>query len=293
MARAYASPRLLSRAWCAEYAQVVAGALLVAGGFHLFMIPHDIVPGGVVGAAQLVNHLTGWPVGVVSLAFNLPILLLATRLMGPYFGLKTLLSMIVIAVAVDLLAHLRGTEPLVQDIVVSVVFGGVAIGSGIALVLRGRANAGGTPLVGQLLARMLRIPVGRAMFYVDACVVGGALVVFRNPDLVAYALIAIFAISRTVNAALQGLEATKALLVISDHHEAIREELLSGLERGGTYLAGRGLFQPDQERRIILTALSVRESVVLQRRIRDLDPQAFCMVFDASQVIGEGFRPWH
>jgi len=292
MQKVLAPARVLSRAWFAEYAQVLAGALLIAGGFNLFVIPHDVVPGGVIGAAQLVNQLTGWPVGLVSLAINVPLLVLASRLMGPHFGLKTLLSMIVIAAAVDILAQVRGTDPLVTDILVSVVFGGLAIGGGIALILRGKANAGGTPLVGQLLACVLRIPVGRAMFYTDACVVGGALLVFRNPDLVAYALIAIFAISRTVNAALQGLEASKALLVISDRHAEIREAVLSGLDRGGTYLSGSGLFHPEQERRIILTALGVREAVALQRRIRDIDPHAFCMVFEASQVIGEGFRPW-
>ncbi len=292
MQKVLAPARVLSRAWFAEYAQVLAGAVMIAGGFNLFMIPHDVVPGGVIGASQLINQLTGWPVGLVSLGINIPLLVLASRLMGPHFGVKTLVSMVVIAATVDLLAGLRGTLPLLENVLVSVVFGGLAIGGGIALILRGKANAGGTPLVGQLIACVLRVPVGRAMFYTDAVVVGGALLVFRNPDLVAFALIAIFAISRTVNASLQGLEASKALLVISEKHAEIREALLTGLDRGGTYLDGAGLYHPDQQRRIILTALGVREAVALQRRIRDLDPHAFCMVFDASQVIGEGFRPW-
>jgi len=292
MAKALAPERTWSRAWFFDHVRVLVGAAMVASGFNLFVIPHDVVPGGVVGLAQIVNEWTGWPVGLISLAFNLPLLVIGSRLMGPRYGLKTFLAMLIIGLGVDALAHWRGTEPVLMNELVSVVFGGLSIGGGLALILRGKGNAGGTPLVGQLIARVLRMPLGRAMFYTDSVVIGLALLTWRNPDLVAYALICLFAISRTVDLALNGLEATKAVLVISDKHEEIRETVLSGLERGGTYLCAKGLYNPEEERQVILSALSVRESVVLQRQIKDIDPQAFCMVFDTSQVIGEGFRPW-
>ena len=292
MVRVLAPDRAWSRRWCLNHLFVLVGASLVAAGFNLFVIPHDVVPGGVVGIAQIVNELTGWPVGLVSLAVNLPLLVLAGRLMGPRYGAKTLLAMVVIGVGVDALAHWRGTAPVLDDVLVSVMFGGVSIGGGIALVLRGKGNAGGTPLVGTLVARLLRIPIGRAMLYTDSVVIGAALLTWRNPDLVAYALICLFAISRTIDLALNGLEASKAMLVISEKHEEIRETLLHGLERGGTYLCAKGLYRPEEDRNVILTALSVREAVALQRQIRDVDPGAFCMVFDTSNVIGEGFRPW-
>lgn len=292
MATILAPERTWSRAWCFNHVLVIVGASMIAAGFNLFVIPHDVVPGGVIGLSQVVNEWTGWPVGVVSLALNLPLLILATRLMGPRYGVKTTLAMLLVGVGVDVLALWRGTAPVLADELVSVVFGGLAIGGGIALILRGKGNAGGTPLVGQLIARMLRIPVGRAMFYTDSVVIGTALLTWRNPDLVAYALICLFAISRTVDLALNGLEATKAIIVISDAHEQIRETVLHGLDRGGTYLRAHGLYHPDEERKVILTAVSQREAVALQRKIRDIDPRAFCMVFDTSQVIGEGFRPW-
>ncbi len=292
MVKVLAPEKTWSRAWCWNHLMVVVGAALVAAGFNLFVIPHDVVPGGVVGLAQIVNQWTGWPVGLVSLALNLPLLIVASRLMGPRYGLKTVLAMLIIGIGVDALAHWRGTEQVLTNPLVSVIFGGLSIGSGIALILRGKGNAGGTPLVGQLVARVLKLPLGRAMFYTDTVVIGLALVTWRNPDLVAYALICLFAISRTVDLALNGLEASKAVLVISEKHEEIRDTVLEGLERGGTYLCARGLYNPEEERQVILSALSVREAVALQRQIKDIDPRAFCMVFDTSQVIGEGFRPW-
>lgn len=292
MVKALAPERAWSREWFANHLWVIMGASMLAAGFNLFVIPHDVVPGGVVGLAQIINQWTGWPVGVMTLLINGPLLLLASRLMGPRYGVKTALAMLIIGIGVDALAIWRGTEPVLLNPLVSVIFGGLSIGGGIALILRGKGNPGGTPLVGQLVARVLRMPLGRAMFYTDTVVIGLALLTWRNPDLVAYALICLFAISRTVHLALNGLEASKAVLVISEKHEEIREAVLGGLERGGTYLCARGLYNPEQERQVILSALSVREAVALQRRIKDIDPQAFCMVFDTSQVIGEGFRPW-
>ncbi len=292
MNKLFAPSRRLSLTWFLDNLRVVIGAAMIAAGFNLFVIPHDVVPGGVVGLAQIVNHVTGWPVGLITLSVNLPLLVLASRLMGPLYGSKTLVAMLVIGLGVDAMAHWRGTEPLLSDILVSMMFGGLTIGGGIATILRGKGNAGGTPLVGQLLARVLHMPVGRAMLYTDSVVVGTALLVYRDPDLVAYALICLFAISRTVDLALNGMEASKAMLVISEKHEEIREAVLDGLQRGGTYLCGKGLFHPDEDRRIILTALQVREAVALQRRIKDIDPGAFCMVFDTADVMGTGFRPW-
>ena len=130
------------------------------------------------------------------------------------------------------------------------------------------------------------------MLYVDAVIVLASVVVFRNLEAAPYAIIGIFAISRSVDAVLNGLDASKALMIISRRHQEIRDVILGGLDRGGTVLAGHGLFKPEEERRVIFTALSRRETVALQKRIRDIDPDAFCMVFDTAEVLGSGFKPW-
>jgi uncharacterized membrane-anchored protein YitT (DUF2179 family) len=288
----FASARPFSREWLANNAWVIAGSVVMAAGYNLFIIPHRVVPGGIIGLAQLINHLTGLPVGMTALVINAPILLAASRVMGPGYGAKTVLSMIVGSAVIDLLAAWRGTEPIVPDILISTVFGGGVIGVAVAMIMRGKANAGGTSLVGQLLSRMTRVPTGRCMLYVDAVIVLASVVVFRNLEAAPYAIIGIFAISRSLDAVLNGLDASKALMIISRHHQEIRDVILGGLDRGGTVLAGHGLFKPEEERRVIFTALSRRETVALQKRIRDIDPDAFCMVFDTAEVLGSGFKPW-
>jgi len=287
-----AGARPFTRPWLASHAWILAGAVLLAGGYNLFIIPHHVVPGGMVGVAQLVNHLAGWPIGLVALAINIPILVLASRVMGPGYGARTVLAMTYVSVAIDAFAHWRGTAPVIADILVSTVFGGVIIGVGIAAIIRGKANAGGTALLGQILSRLTRVPTGRCMLYVDGLIVLASVLVLRDLAAAPYAIIGIFAVSRSVDAVLNGLDASKTMMIISDRYEEIRGEILDGLDRGGTVLDGHGLYRPEEERRIIFTALSRRETVALQKRIRDLDPGAFCMVFDAAEVLGSGFRPW-
>jgi len=291
--KVFAGDRPFSRAWLVDNALIVLGCALAAFGYVFFIIPHDIVPGGVVGLSQVLNRLLGVPIGLTALAINLPVLGLATRLLGPRFGLRTVLAMVLLSLFIDGMLRWHGREPVTDDRLVSTIFGAVLIGTGIASVIRSRANVGGTALAGQLLGRLLRVQTGRAMLLIDAAVVGSSILAFGELDLAPYALIAIWAITRTVDAVLTGLDASKAVLIISEHHERIRETILTGLDRGGTYLNARGLFHPDQERQVIFSALSPREAVALQRRVKDIDPGAFLMVFDVREVIGSGFKPWH
>ena len=288
----FASAPVFSREWLLNHAWVLVGSLVMAAGYNLFIIPHLVVPGGIIGFAQLINKVWGLPVGMTALVINVPILALASRIMGPGYGAKTVLSMIISSLAIDGLAAWRGTTPAIADILVSTVFGGVVIGVGVAMIIRGKANAGGTSLLGQLLSRITRVPTGRCMLWIDGCIVVATMIILRDLKAAPYAVIGIYAISRSLDAFLNGLEASKALMIISDRWEAIGDEILSGLDRGGTVLAGHGLWSREEERKVIFTALSRRESVALQKRIRDIDPGAFCMVFDTNQVIGEGFRPW-
>ena len=288
----FKSAPMFSAEWIFNHAWVIAGSLVMAAGYNLFIIPHTVVPGGIIGLALLVNHLTGLPVGATALVMNVPILAVASRVMGPGYGVKTVVSMVVGSAAIDALAYWRGTEPVIPDILVSTVFGGVVIGVAVAMIIRGKANAGGTSLLAQLMSRLTRVSTGRCMLYIDGVVVLASMIVLRDLAAAPYAIIGIFAISRSLDAVLNGLDASKALMIISDKHAEIRTVILRGLHRGGTVLGGHGLFQPDEERKIIFTALGRRETVALQKRIRDIDPDAFCMVFDTSEVLGSGFKPW-
>ncbi len=130
------------------------------------------------------------------------------------------------------------------------------------------------------------------MLWVDGLIVVASMVILRDLKAAPYAVIGIYVISRSLDAFLNGLDASKALMIISDRHAEIRDVILKGLDRGGTVLSGHGLYSEDAERQVIFTALSRRETVALQKQIERLDPHAFCMVFDTAEVLGSGFKPW-
>lgn len=289
--KSFAKDRPFTGYWFGNNLLVILGSLTIATGYILFIVPYDLVPGGIVGLGIIVNHLTGLPIGVAALLLNLPLLLWGTRLLGAHFGLRTLLAILLIAAGIDTLPHLLDVPALTDDILVSAIFGGVLIGAGIAFVIRGRATTGGTVVVARILSRLTKIPVGQLVLCIDGLIVLSSVVVFRKLDLAPYAIIAIFAISKTVDAVLSGLDNQKAVLIISDEHVRIREIILAEMDRGGTYLRGRGLFFPDQDRHVIFSALSRREVAFLQNRIKQIDPGAFLIVFDTHEIIGSGFKP--
>ncbi len=283
---------LFSRIWFFNYTRVLLGSLILAAGLVYFIIPFHVVPGGVFGVGIIVNHLTGFPVGMAALVINIPLLLWGIRVLGAQFGIKTFVAIVLTSVFIDGLTHFSGARALTEDILVSSMFGGVFAGVGIAMVIRSGATTGGTDIIAQIISKYTKSPVGQLFLLIDGAIVLSSVVVFNKIDLAPYAIIAIFSVSKTVDAILNGLDHRKAVLIISSEHEQIREIILQQMDRGGTYLMGKGLFYKDEERPIIFSALSRKELAYLQRAIKPIDPDAFLTVLDAHEIIGSGFKPF-
>jgi len=284
--------KLLSPLWFKNYMLVIMGAFVLAVGYTFFMIPHNIVPGGVFGSSIIINHLIGLPIGIISLCINIPLLLLGIKILGAKFGVKTFLAMVISSASIDLLSHFWGDINITDDLLVSAIFGGVLIGAGIAMVIRAEATTGGTDIIAQILAVISKRQVGQMFLIIDGLIVFCSVIIFRKIELAPYAVIAIFCISRTVDTILNGLEVRKAVFIISQQHEKIREYILSELDRGGTYLNSRGLYFPEHERNLIFSVLNRKELAQLQNWIKAIDPDAFLTVFQAQEIFGSGFKPF-
>ncbi|MBU0983359.1 MAG: YitT family protein [candidate division Zixibacteria bacterium] len=284
--------RPFSRQWFYNYALILVGSAIIAGGYVFFVVPFNIVPGGVVGLGMLVNHLTGFPIGLTALIINIPLLLWGMRAFSTSFSIKTVVAMILMSGMIDMLIHFWGHRAVTDDVLVSTIFGGVCIGLGLALVIRADATTGGTVIIARLVSRYLHLPVGKLLLVTDGLIVLSSIFVFRDINLAPYAIVAIFVISRTIDAVLTGLDNKKAVFIISEKHEEIRSIILDKMDRGGTYITASGLFYKDKERRMIFSALSPREMAVLQSYIRDIDPEAFITVVNANEIIGSGFKAW-
>ncbi len=292
--------RLFSKKWFIDYSFILIGSFILAAGFVYFITPHKIVPGGVYGISIVVHYLTkgvfsfwpdGIPVGLFALTIDIPLIIAGIKVLGPRFGVKTITGSVLTAIFTDLITWLRpdGNTPLVDDVLLSCVFGGVLLGFGLGLIFKSRATSGGSDIIAMIIAKYTHLQLGKLMIYVDSVIVLLALVAFKDWHIPLYSWVVIYIAGRAIDLTIEGADYNKALLIISNKHEEIKHKLLIDLERGGTYLRGEGMFT-GEKKQIIYTVVSRREVAILEEFISNIDQDAFITVMDAREILGEGFQ---
>lgn len=283
-----------------DYIFIVVGAFILAVGFVYFISPHRIVPGGVYGIAIVVHYLTqsvfpfwpeGIPIGLFGLVLNIPLTYAGIKILGPKFGIKTIAGFVLSSVFMDGITMLRevGDAPLVDDVLLSCVFGGVLIGFGLGLIFKSRATSGGSDIIAMIIAKYTNRQLGQLMIYVDSAIVLIGLAAFQDWKIPLYSWLVIYITGKAIDATIEGSGYNKALFIISKEHDKIKEKILFDLERGGTYFNGKGMFT-NEEKQIIYTVVSRREVAILEQYIHSIDPEAFITVMDTSEILGEGFQ---
>jgi len=282
--------KLFSAKWFQAWLLIGLGALVMAAGYVYFIVPYKIVPGGVYGIGIILYHKLGWPTGMTGLAMNIPLILIGMKVLGPRFGVKTVIGMVLTSGLIDLLTHFWGDKPLVEDPLLSTTFGGVMIGAGLALIFKAKATTGGSDIIAQVLNKFTKVPVGQLLIYVDSAIVIFAIIAFADYTLALYAIVCIYVTGRVLDQMLTGADYMKAVYIVSNHHDEIRDVILNKLNRGGTFLQGKGMFN-GEDKQVIFTAVNRRELSILEDSVRQIDAHAFITVVNSNEILGEGFRP--
>ena len=282
--------KFLSKEWFKVYSLILIGTFIMAAGFVLFISPYKLAPGGVYGIAIILHHLFGFPIGLSALVMDIPLTLLGIKILGPRFGIKTIVGFVSTSLWVSLLELTYGYEPLVEnDALLSAIFGGVLIGFGLGLVFKSRATSGGSDIIAMIFAKYTHLPIGQLMIMVDSAIVLTGLAAFGRWEIPLYSWIVIFISGKIIDVVLQGLDYDKTLFIISEKQEEIREKILVDLNRGGTILNGNGMCN-GKEKSIIFTVVNRRELAILKDFIIHIDPNAFLTVLNANEILGEGFK---
>ncbi len=282
--------KLFSAKWFKAYSLILVGSFIMAAGFVLFITPHKIIPGGVYGISIVLHHTFGFPVGLTALCFDIPLTLLGIRMLGPRFGVKTVVGFVLTAFWVDFLTYLYGEVPLIpDDVLLSSLYGGVMIGFGLGLIFKSKATSGGSDIIAMIVSKYTKLPLGQLLIVIDSVIVLIGLVAFKDWQIPLYSLITIYVTGRVVDLVLQGLSYDKTLFIISDKHQEIRDKIINDLNRSGTLFNGKGMYKQD-EKTIIYTVLNRRELAILQDFIHHVDPDAFLVVINANEILGKGFR---
>lgn len=268
----------------------MVGGVFFGLSVNVFTAPNHIAPGGVTGFATLMNYLFDLPIGGVAICINVPLLLLAYRLLGKGFVLRTLKTVLIMNFFVDI-----GIPSVTQYVysgenIVAGLLGGVLMGASIGVVLTRGSTTGGLDVVGRLLK--LKIPhlsIGRMLFVGDFVVLLVSVVVYGNIESGIYGLICIYASSKMVDSLLYGMDKGKLIHVVSTKSEEIAKEIFSTIGRGATLLDGHGSYKND-ERKVLMCAVRDNQYPRVKKAVYRVDPQAFVIVSEASDILGLGFR---
>jgi len=282
--------KIFSLRWIKNYSMILVGAFIMALGFVLFITPYKIVPGGVYGISIVLHYLLGTPVGMMALAFDIPLTIIGVKILGPRFGIKTVVGFLATAIFMDTITYFYGTEALVvDDALLSSIFGGLFIGVGLGLIFKSKATSGGSDIVAMVIGKYTKMPIGQLIIIVDSVIVLVGLIAFDDWKIPLYSLIVIFITGKVVDVILEGMGHEKVLFIISDKSQEIRDKIVNDLNRGGTFFKGEGMYKRD-EKSIIFTVVSRREMSMLREYVQQIDPMAFITALNSNEILGNGFK---
>ena len=265
----------------------IGGSVLFSLGFALFLQPNDLNPGGISGLSQvLVELLRFGSVGTLSILINLPLFVLGGMKIGKRFFTGSLLGMVLSSVLIDLFAMIPmpATEPLLGGL-----YGGALCGVGLGIVFVSGTSTGGSDILVRLLKlRYRNVPIGQIAMYFDAIVVVLTGLVFHDVSKALYTGIAVFVCGKVVDAVVYGFDYSKVALIISSEYEAIAEAIGRKLDRGATFLHAEGSYSR-KETKVVLAAIKRQQLAELKELVAHIDPNAFIIVQEAHQVLGDGF----
>ncbi|MCM2675683.1 YitT family protein [Alkalicoccobacillus plakortidis] len=275
-----------ARRLIADYLYILAGSAIVAIAFNLFLLPNQIAPGGVSGISTIVFNLTGIEPAYIQWAFNIPLFVAGLLLLGGLsYGTKTLVGTLFLPFVVFLT---RDWDVGFTDPLLGALFGGIGIGAGLGLAFRARASTGGTDLAAQILQKYTGLTSGLSVALIDGLVVISSAIVF-GLELALYALISLFVTGKTIDLVQMGFGYAKIAYIISKDEENVRQHILRDIDRGVTKLSGYGGYT-NEERPVLMCVVNQNEVTKLKEVVRLADPNAFVIVSNATEVLGEGFK---
>ncbi len=289
----------------AAYAWIAAGSTVTALAINVFLVPYRIAPGGVSGIAAVIYYLSGkrLPVGAAILALNIPLFLIGVRFIGKRTILRTLVSTVLLSMAIDLTKAYTGnfvrqylsnpaqvgTGP---DVLLYSLFGGFIMGLGMGIVFKGGATTGGSDLAARIVHHFLpHISIGKIILFIDTGTVVLAAVAFRSFQLALYAIVTLFVSSRVIDAILEGVNFAKAVFIISERSDEIAARVMAEMDRGVTGLYGKGMYT-GKDKRVLLCVLQRAQIPLLKNMVKEIDKDAFVVLTDVREVLGEGFNPY-
>ena len=263
---------------------LTVGAMITAFALESFLVPNNIIDGGVIGISMIASHITKWNLGLLILILNTPFIIMAFKKMGGKFVVQTAFANIILAVFLNIFHHYKVTH----DLLLATVFGGIILGLGVGIILKQEGSLDGTEMLSLVVSKKLGVSVGEFIMGINVFIYLAAGKVFSWESAM-YSIMTYFIASKVIDTVMEGFNSSKSVRIISDNASAIGEQLIERLDISVTYLQGIGGYT-GQDKDLIYCVISRLELPKMIDIIKEIDPKAFVSVVDVHEVYGGRFR---
>lgn len=276
-----------------DYVLIMLGISIAAFGVNQFLLPSNLVIGGLAGIAIVIEHVTkntigfGIPLWLSNIIINIPLFSISIKQRGFKFAAKSMFAAVYFSFALWYTEFLPQIL-LRENLFLSCIYGAITLGVGIGLVLRASASTGGTDMAASIIHyKFPHVAISKLILFIDSTIILIGALVFGFEKAM-YALVSVYVVSKVVSTMLEGMNFSKATLIISDHSLEIAESVASRIKRGSTIIKGSGVYTK-VERNMLFIVVSQNQILPLRKLVKEIDPKAFITVSDVREVLGEGF----
>ena len=269
------------------YVIITIGLFINALGWSAFLIPSKIVGGGVAGIAALVFFATGLPVAVTLLAINAILILIAIKILGTSFGIKTIYSILVLSLFLAVMPYYI-KEPVVSERFMAAILGGILCGVSVGLIFTRGGSTGGTDIIAMIANKFRNISQGKVILFCDVFIIASSWLVFRSLETIVYGYVTMGVTSYSIDLLLTGSKQSVQMFIISRESQAVADKIANEVGRGVTFLKGRGWYS-NEDADIVMVVVRKRESQLVFRAVKEVDPDAFISSGSVMGVYGKGF----
>ena len=270
-----------------EMIETLLGALIMAAGVSLFLLPNQLSSGGIAGVATIFYYLLNIPMGTVIIAINIPLFLFSMYKVGKMFFLKSTLGTVAMSVFIDLLDKI---EPLTNDRFLACIYGGILLGLGTTLLLKAESSTGGSDLISYIAKKYKpTVRSGNIIVIIDIIIIALNVIFFKEIEIGLYSAIAIYIMGKIIDIFFEGINFTKLMIIVSNKSEEIAKQIDRKVARGSTGLYGKGMYT--NENKLILMCAAYRKDVARIKIIaKEIDPKSFIVITNSREVVGQGFK---
>ena len=270
-----------------RFIYITIGATLLAIGVVLFLIPNQIVSGGTPGISILLNYFTGIPAGLLMFLVNVPLVLMSIRYIGKGFTIRTIYSITISSLVVDILREFLQLSAWTQEPILAAIFGGVAIGLGLGFIIAGNASAGGPSIIARMIADKMHWKQANVIIALDIMIVMIAGIVFQSIESALWSLVSVYTTGQSMNILISGRPSKKVVHISSKKVESLLYHISHNLQMEGSIINGLG-FDLIEERRILMLIVDNNKIHLLHETVSEYDSEALVVVMEASQLHGRG-----